>query len=1390
MSDTAVNAGESQGALTESVEFNRRAMDSSRDCIKILSLAGILITMNDSGRKTLCNENLHEHLGKSWLHFWHGQYRDSAQTAVDAAAAGGIGSFLGMFRKADGEASWWDVLITPIRDESGSITRLLAVSRDVTARKFSELNSALLTTISQEIATLSDTAEILQTVGSRIGEHLGLSSCAFVVVDEMANRVELTHEWRCDSAPPTLGIYKIDDYFTEEFKASCHAGITFVVNDTAADPRANTERFASFEISALVSVPVLRGGRWQFSLNAHCASPRKWHASELELLEEITPRISAHLDRVLAEQNSARLAAIVEFSDDAIISKDLRGIINSWNKGAEQLFGYTAKEAIGQSVALLIPKERAYEEADVISRIKRSENVEHYETVRRRKDGHLIDIELTVSPIFNSRGEVVGASKIARNITERKRAAEALAQSENRFRVAVGILYNILWTTNGEGMIVGDQPGWSQFTGQTHSEYQGNGWADALHPDDIQQTLQAWNEALAGKRLYEVEHRLRRHDGKWRWFSVRAMPIFSDQGEIREWVGVHHDITEVRQANLNAAFLISISEELLRASGFDHTIRMICGKLREHLEVSRCLFGTVGEMVGWMEVLQDNYPDGKKSMIGSYYIPDFVSPEMGQSVLDGEIMVIRDTAEDPRTDTRNHAINGIGSFITIPLIRNGQLCYFLSVHRVESHDWRDDEIELMQEVASRLWTRLERSRVEDALARTLSETEQQRRLYDTMLSNTPDFIYVFDLNHRFAYINDALLKVYGMTWEEAKGKDWVGLGYEQWHADLHDREIDQVIATKAPIRGEIPFSGTTGRRIYDYIFVPVFAENGEVEAVAGTTRDVTERKQEESAQAAERKVFERIATGASLSEILETLLLETEAQSEDGMVCSILILDKSRQFLLHGAAPSLPQAYNEKIHKLPIGPSVASCGTAAFKGESIFVEDISTDPRWENFRELAAAHNLSACCSMPILSLEGNVLGTVAMYYSRQLHPSEHDIKLIERATRLASIIIERKQAEEVLAEHTVGLIDAARSKDEFLAMLAHELRNPLAPIRNATEILQNPTASPAERDRAQHLISRQTENMSRILDDLLDVSRITEGKIDLRRKTVELQSILTAVAEVARPTCAENDQQLTVSLSADPVFLDADPTRLEQLFGNLLNNACKYSGSGSHIRLSAEVVGQSEAIIRISDNGTGIDPQVLPKIFDLFVQSSRTLDRAHGGLGIGLTIVDRLVKLHGGTINAHSAGLGHGSEFVIRLPILTGSFTAQPVEIKSHSEKKSLRMLIVDDNCDAAETMAMLQELRGHDTRTAHTGPDAVTIAQEYLPQVILLDIGLPQMDGYEVARKIRTIPGMDHAFLVAVTGYGTENDREKARAAGFNEHLAKPADLDLLREWLQTRV
>jgi two-component system CheB/CheR fusion protein len=381
-------------------------------------------------------------------------------------------------------------------------------------------------------------------------------------------------------------------------------------------------------------------------------------------------------------------------------------------------------------------------------------------------------------------------------------------------------------------------------------------------------------------------------------------------------------------------------------------------------------------------------------------------------------------------------------------------------------------------------------------------------------------------------------------------------------------------------------------------------------------------------------------------------------------------------------------------------------------------------------------------------------------------------------------------------------LAAADRSKNEFLALLAHELRNPLAPLRNALNLLEIPGAEKEAVLHARDIMHRQIQKMVRLIDDLLDVSRITRGKVLLRREPIELAPLLERAAEGVQHAIEARGQELTLVLPSEPVYVDADPTRMEQIFGNLLHNASKYTPPGGHIELAAERVSAApapgEIVVRVRDDGIGIDPEVLPRVFDLFVQAQRSLDRSQGGLGIGLTLVKSLVELHGGTVEARSRGLGQGSELVVNLPT-SSNHVDEPERSDFADRRKAIdpdfapgrgrRVLVVDDNVDTAESMVLLLRMRGHEVQVAFSGPTALAAAAAFAPEVVLLDIGLPGLDGYEVARSLRQQHRTAKATLVALTGYGQEEDRRLAREAGFDHHLTKPVDPAVVYELLEVR-
>jgi PAS domain S-box-containing protein len=385
--------------------------------------------------------------------------------------------------------------------------------------------------------------------------------------------------------------------------------------------------------------------------------------------------------------------------------------------------------------------------------------------------------------------------------------------------------------------------------------------------------------------------------------------------------------------------------------------------------------------------------------------------------------------------------------------------------------------------------------------------------------------------------------------------------------------------------------------------------------------------------------------------------------------------------------------------------------------------------------------------------------------------------------------ITDRSRMERQMQEQANELKDLHRRKDEFLAMLSHELRNPLAPILNAMHLLRLRGDDKLIQQQARGIIERQVGQLVRLVDDLLEVSRITTGKVHLCPERTDLRGVIENAKETVGSLIDSRRQELFVSLPSEPIWLHADPTRLEQVVVNLLNNGAKFTDEGGQIWLTLRREGDA-AVLRLRDTGVGIAPHLLNGIFELFTQAARSLDRSQGGLGIGLWLVQQIVEMHGGVVEAQSDGLGRGSEFIVRLPMLLSPELQPPSNPTESTEQPAhpCHVLVVDDNVDTAESISMLLRASGHDVRTAYAGPSALTEAVTYHPNVVLLDIGLPGMNGYEVARRLRQDPQLKDARLVAVSGYGLESDIHRSQEAGFDAHMVKPIDPKKLREILTT--
>ncbi len=490
-------------------------------------------------------------------------------------------------------------------------------------------------------------------------------------------------------------------------------------------------------------------------------------------------------------------------------------------------------------------------------------------------------------------------------------------------------------------------------------------------------------------------------------------------------------------------------------------------------------------------------------------------------------------------------------------------------------------------------------------------------------------------------------------------------------------------------------------------------------------------------------------------------------------------------YLLYTLSGAPREAFEKFGH-----PRATAVFAPTFHGEGpVRSDDITKDPRYGSMgphHGMPPGH-LPVCSylAVAVKSRSGEVFGGLFFGHPEPGRFTERSERLVVGMAAQAAIAIDnarlyeaaqieianRERAEAALREND-------RRKDEFLATLAHELRNPLAPIRQAALISSSPEATQEQKAWSHDVISRQVRNMSLLLDDLLDISRITRGTLELRKQRSDLQSIVDSAVETARPAIDAKHHRLEIELPESRVWLDADPLRLSQVLSNLLTNAAKYTDAGGRLRLRAESAG-NEIVIRVSDNGIGISADALPDIFRMFAQVPSRKDRAAGGLGIGLALSRGLVELHGGHLVAHSAGLGKGSEFAVHLPAnITVATPSKPEPPTEDAHARQRRVLVADDNLDAGESLAMLLRLDGHEVQLAHDGPDALALFERMKPEIVILDIGMPGLSGYEVAQRIRAGESTRSVTLIAVTGWGQEADKARAAAAGFDHHFTKPVE------------
>ncbi|WP_439632295.1 hybrid sensor histidine kinase/response regulator [Gemmata sp.] len=894
-------------------------------------------------------------------------------------------------------------------------------------------------------------------------------------------------------------------------------------------------------------------------------------------------------DRAAWEAEMFRLLA-ENVTDYAIFVVDPHRHIRSWNHGAERLLGFTEGEIVGQRC------DRFFTPEDVRAGVPQRELDEALATGRGdddrwhvRKDGTRFWASGVVTPLRDGGGALRGFAKIMRDRTDLKRAADAAHERERQLRLLTDRAPVLIAHCDAARRYKFVNRPYAARFGLLPEQVVGRHVRDVLGGPGYAAVERHVGAVLAGGRV-EFESEVPHAGSGTQTMRCAYDPEFDDAGRVVGFVAAIVNVTEGRRAG----DALRESEERLRTlsdnlpDGAVYQVECDPDGGRQFTFISagvEKLFGvTPAEALADANALYGLVHEGDRQRVAS-----------------AEDAALRSSAPfdcEFRSWTRTGGVVWVHARSAPRRLPAGQTVWEGVLVDVTARKQADAE-----------------------LTRLHAESERQRRLFDTALSNTTDFNFLFDLDMRVVYANRALLALWGRTADQALGKTLAELDYPPDVEAQVAGNIRRVVETGRSVRDETPYSGPAPTGCYEYILTPVL-EAGRVVQVAGSSRDITPRK------------------------VMEDTL---------------------------------------------------------------------------------------------------------------------------------------RDQAER--------LRDADRKKDEFLATLAHELRNPLAPISNGLHVMRLSPSDPAAVERSRGVMERQLTQLVRLVDDLLDVSRITRGKLDLRRGRVDVRAVVGAAVETSRPAVEQAGHELTVALPDGPVVVDGDAARLAQVVSNLLSNSAKYTPPGGHIRLAVER-GNGAVSVSVRDDGVGIPAGMLGRVFEMFTQVDRTLEKTTGGLGIGLSLVKGLVEMHGGTVEARSGGEGRGSEFVVTLPA-AGPAAGHPGRPPAGTGDTGAapagrRVLVVDDNVDAADSLGQLIELLGHEARTAHDGEAGVAAAEAFRPDVILMDIGMPKLNGYDACRRIRQQPRGKTVIVVAQTGWGQDDDKRKSLDAGFDFHMVKPVDPAALMQLL----
>jgi PAS domain S-box-containing protein len=1125
-------------------------------------------------------------------------------------------------------------------------------------------------------------------------------------------------------------------------------------------------------------------------------SPRESASGRVQVLNQRIDELSrevAHrrrIEQVLAEQKEW-LRTTLESIGDAVIATDTGSQITFLNSVAQALTGWTQDEAVGQPlmrVFRIVNEKTRLPAEDPVDRALRDGIVVGLanHTILLSRHGNEIPIEDSASPIRDGEGNIRGAVLVFHDVAERRRAEQETDRLNRELYRRVSDFETLLrvvpvciavaddpecrriWSNPYFARLLDVEPS-ANISMSAPAEELPTSFSVMLNGREVPpEELPLQLATRTGQEVRNVELNMRLHEGPIVDLQCSAAPLFDEADRVRGGVFAGVDITERK----NHEALLEGQKRALE--------RMVQGAPLPEILESLC------------EILEGQFEDGRIATIlllsddGTYLIPVAgrsapagwtrviqqvpVSPSVGScgtAAFRRSPVIASDIASDPLWASYREAALGHGfrACWSTPILcsRGEVLGTFAVYYRTPNAPGPGDTglVEILTRTAS---IAIERRKAE------ISQRESEEQ-FRTLADSIPQLCWMTRPDGHILWYNRRWYEYTGTTADQMEGWGW---------QSVHDpAELPRVLETwKAALASGEAWEDTFPLRRRDGQMrwhlsraIPVRDESGRIVRWFGTNTDIEDRREAESrlARYAERQplLWEAAAVLLTTNEP-EAMLrgLFDKIAPHFGLDCYFnFLVAESGDSLRLASCAGIPDEERRRIARLEFGQAI--CGKVAVERCPIaatFIQQ-STEPRVQ----LVKSYGIRSYACSPLL-VGDRLLGTLSFASKTRDQFGEDELEFMRTICHYVTVAYERLRLvnELRLADHR---------KDEFLATLAHELRNPLAPIRNALQILNlKPNVDP-DTNRLRSMVERQIVQLVRLVDELLDLSRISRGKIDLQKAPISITDVIQNAAETSGPLIEAGNHDLDIRWPRVPLLVDGDMVRLTQVFANLLNNAAKYTPQGGRISVVVERR-DARAVVAVRDNGLGIPPEMLGKVFEMFTQINRHLGRAQGGLGIGLTLVKRLVEMHGGTITVRSEGEGKGTEFTVELPL--AKRTKIPGEEKSmeHTNQTGRRILIADDNGDAADSLALMLELLGHATATTHDGQEALQVAESFHPDIVVLDIGMPRLNGYEAARKIREHPWGEKAVLIALTGWGQEEDRRRSREAGFDHHLVKPVD------------